>query len=623
MANTYRILNIAGGAGGSDDRRVKVSTDDSLPGFLEEKIEAGSSKIIITVDTPGGAETLQVDLDEAQIDHNALLNYDVDQHRDLDDASTTTSSLWSSDKIQTELDSKINAATPMTDDKLVKSVGTSGVDVEATGISVDDSDNVTGINDLTIDGNLTVSGTTTTIDSTELTVTDANITINNGGTQASADAGNAGLTVEMSDSTDVELGYDSTTASKMALGEIGSQSEVITANHTQTLVNKSLDIDNNTLSNVETDNLKAGVLQTDISGGVSDTNLPSSQAVKTYITDQLALQDDASEITYTPSTVTDWDGDVDPGETNVALDQLAERTNTAEGTLATHLDGGAAKHTASSITNTPAGNIIATELQAAINELDTEKYVAADFDGDFDTRLGTKDTADLAEGTNLYYTEGRVSANTTVTSNAAKISADGSVTTHNDVTDAGSGLIITDAERTTLGTALQSSDNISELTNDSSFVDASGAQTAAVVNSTAGSETVQAPSVAAMKSYADGAAAIGGNLSAGDIKETFYSGSADVASSEVITGLAFANGVVRSFKAQVSVVIDSTLDLYEEFELNGMQKGSSWDMSIESVGDDSGVSFDITAAGQITYSKGSVATWVSTSFRFRSDTTSI
>ena len=45
----------------------------------------------------------------------------------------------------------------------------------------------------------------------------------------------------------------------------------------------------------------------------------------------------------------------------------------------------------------------------------------------------------------------------------------------------------------------------SELTNDSAFVDAAGARTAAVVNSTAGSETDQAPSVAAMKAYADAA----------------------------------------------------------------------------------------------------------------------
>lgn len=34
---------------------------------------------------------------------------------------------------------------------------------------------------------------------------------------------------------------------------------------------------------------------------------------------------DASAITYTPAVVTDWDGDIDPGDVNEALDQLAAR----------------------------------------------------------------------------------------------------------------------------------------------------------------------------------------------------------------------------------------------------------------------------------------------------------
>ena len=63
------------------------------------------------------------------------------------------------------------------------------------------------------------------------------------------------------------------------------------------------------------------------------------------------------------------------------------------------------------------------------------------------------DTDDVAEGSsNLYYTEARVSANASVAANTAKVSADGSVTSHSDVTSAGSGQIITAAERTQIGT---------------------------------------------------------------------------------------------------------------------------------------------------------------------------
>ena len=588
MANHYISINLDA-AGGSDDRRVRVSSDDSLPGFLEEKIEAGSTKVVVTTTLPGAAEILEVDVDETQIDHDNLLNHEVDQHRVHDDTTTTTTSLWSSQKIQDELDTKINAATPMTDNKLVKSVGTSGVDVEATGIDVDDSNNITGVNNLTIDGDLTVNGTTTSVNSDTLDVTDANITVNNGGTQASADAGNAGLTIEMSDATDVEIGYDSTTASKMALGEIGSQSEIITATHTQTLSNKSLDADNNTINNLETDNLKAGVLQTDISGAVSDTNLASSQAVKTYVDDEIAKKDDASEITYTPATAADWD--VTPTHVDGGLDELADRTNTVEDNLAAHLDGGAAKHTAAQVTNAPAGNIAATTVQDAVNELDTEKYNAADFDGDFDTRLATKDTDDLVESaTNKYASPAQLE----------KID-------HISVTQA---VDLDDVEAKALS-ALQNGDNVSELVNDAAYVDAAGARTAAVVNSTAGNETDQAPSVAAMKDYI--------SFSGGDITETSFSFNNNEAVLADITGLAFANGVTRSFEIQLSV--DRGGDsLYEKFDIEGIQKAGSWEMSVESVGDDSGIEFEITAAGQVQYTSSNLTS--GGTIKFRAITTS-
>jgi len=50
----------------------------------------------------------------------------------------------------------------------------------------------------------------------------------------------------------------------------------------QTLTNKGIDADNNTLSNIETDNLKANVLSTNIASGASDTKIPSALAAKSY-----------------------------------------------------------------------------------------------------------------------------------------------------------------------------------------------------------------------------------------------------------------------------------------------------------------------------------------------------
>ena len=58
---------------------------------------------------------------------------------------------------------------------------------------------------------------------------------------------------------------------------------------------------------------------------------------------------------------------------------------------------------------------------------------------------------DLPEGgSNLYYTDTRVSNNPDVQTNTTKVSATGSVTTHNDITSPGSGQIITTPERTKL-----------------------------------------------------------------------------------------------------------------------------------------------------------------------------
>ena len=586
MANHYISINLDA-AGGSDDRRTKVSSDDSLPGFLEEKIEAGSTKVVVTTTLPGGAEILEVDVDETQINHDNLLNHEVDQHRVHDDTTTTTTSLWSSQKIQDELDTKVDKIVS-TDNAVPKFDGVAG-QVQDSGVIIDDLDNVTGINDLIIDGDLTVNGTTTSVNSDTLDVTDANITINNGGTQASADLANAGLTVEMSDATDVELGYDSTTASKMTLGEIGSQSEIITATHTQTVSNKTIDADNNTISNLEVDNLKAGVLSTDLDAAVDNNNIPGSQAVKDYVAARVAEKDDASEITYTPADGTDYD--VVPTHVDGALDELASRTNTVEDNLTAHLNADPAKHAAAQITNVAAGNIAATTVQAAIDELDTEKYAAADFDGDFDTRLATKDTDNLAESaTRKYATQAQLD----------KVD-------HISVTQA---VDLDDVEAKALS-ALQSGDNISELVNDSAFVDAAGAQTAAVVNSTAGSETVQAPSVAAMKAYV--------GQSAGDILETSFTVVNNIAVLTDITGFAFTNGSVRSFEAQVS--IDRAGDnLYEKFDIEGIQKAGSWEISVESVGDDSGIEFDIDATGQVQYTATNLTS--GGTLKFRSITTS-
>ena len=87
--------------------------------------------------------------------------------------------------------------------------------------------------------------------------------------------------------------------------------------------------------------------------------------------------------------------------------------------------------------------------------------------------------------------------------------------------------------------------------------------------------------------------------------------------------MAFSSATVRGFEAIVSVAIDATSDLFETFTLLGINKGSSFDMSIQSVGDDSGISFSITSGGQVQYTSTNVSGFVSNTIKFRARTTSV
>lgn len=109
----------------------------------------------------------------------------------------------------------------------------------------------------------------------------------------------------------------------------------------------------------------------------------------------------------------------------------------------------------------------------------------------------------------------------------------------------------------------------------------------------------------------------------GDIKLASFSAANNQSSPANVTGFAFANASVRSFNALVSVSIDATSNLYEQFILNGIQKDSSWEMSQSSVGDASGITFSITTSGQIQYTSGNEAGFVSNTIKFRATVTDL
>ena len=132
-------------------------------------------------------------------------------------------------------------------------------------------------------GVLTVAGevsmTTLDIGGTNLTATATELNLMDGGTSAgtTAVAGGDGLVTN--------------DAGTMRQTTVDTFDTYLSAT-TKTLTNKTIDVDNNTVSNIEVDNLKSGVLDTDLSSVAgTDTTLASAKAIKAYVDAQVTASD--------------------------------------------------------------------------------------------------------------------------------------------------------------------------------------------------------------------------------------------------------------------------------------------------------------------------------------------
>jgi hypothetical protein len=190
----------------------------------------------------------------------------------ISDSTVRTITMPDADVNLGDIAAKVAGAGAVTDNRLVRFDGTDGKTIQQSGITVDDSNNVTGVNDLTVTGDLTVNGTTTTINTDNLNVEDKNITVNKNGTDVSSEG--AGLTVER-EGTNGSIIYAAAAASKFKVGAAGAEVEIADISTSQTLTNKTIDADNNTVSNIANDEIKAaaGIVESKLSLDYSTSSL--------------------------------------------------------------------------------------------------------------------------------------------------------------------------------------------------------------------------------------------------------------------------------------------------------------------------------------------------------------
>ena len=198
---------------------------------------------------------------------------------------------------------------------------------------------------------------------------------------------------------------------------------VTTLTGTQALTNKTIDVDSNTVSNLEVDNLKSGVLDTDLSSvSGSDDTLASAKAIKTYVDTQITAED--LDISDGSSTIA-----IDLDSETLSLLGCTGVSSTASGNGVTFAIGqsvGTSDNVVfNQVTSALVGNSsTATALQTArtINGTSFDGTGNISFDTDavsegssnlyytqarFNSALSGKSTSDLSEGTNLYYTDTR------------------------------------------------------------------------------------------------------------------------------------------------------------------------------------------------------------------------
>jgi hypothetical protein len=458
--------------------------------------------------------------------------------------------------VQTQIDGKADKVATPTQNRALTS-DASGHPVES-GVTIDGSNNVT------IPGDLTVNGTTTTINTTNLDVTDKNITVNNGGDDVSSEG--AGLTVERT-GVDGSLIYADASATKFKIGAVGSEVDVVDVSSTQTFTNKSID----------------GTSATGTNSVTTDADQVTYERVDGS---KKNIQAASDELEAATSDLDDAIGALAPTPTNYSPSNaaiVADHLSAIDTALATAGNDEQVKVSANDTTT----GYLEDKIIASIGLNPSNAIeVSVPTDGiDEDLQIQFDESKVVHDNLSGFVANEHVDHSTV----SINTNADSGLAGGGDITTSRS--LSVDINGTTAETAIADADEV--LIYDSS---------AGALRKMTKANFVSGLSVG----------------SAGDIAETSSSFLDNQPTAQPVTNLSFANGVVRSFKAQVTVIRGAT---FEVFELMGVQKSASWDMSIESVGDDCGVTFSISITGQVQYT--STSTGAGGTIKFRAETLSV
>jgi hypothetical protein len=102
-----------------------------------------------------------------------------------------------------------------------------------------------------------------------------------------------------------------------------------------------------------------------------------------------------------------------------------------------------------------------------------------------------------------------------------------------------------------------------------------------------------------------------------DIPETSFNINNNQNTFANVIGFNVPNTSVRAFKGDISVFINASTNLYAKYEIEGINKGASWELVQSYIGDDSEIIFDITPSGQLQYQSGNYAGFISGILKFK------